>query len=64
MAGLGLQEYGHILKSEELANRLELLTSERRSVAESLALYILRRQATLQIVIIRSRNLSVELIRT
>ena len=64
MAGLELQGYGRILKSEEVAKRLEVLTLGRRSVAGSLAQYILKRQATLQIVIIRSRNVSVELIRT
>ena len=64
MAGLGLQEYGQILKSEERFKHLETLISRRRSMAESLAQYILKRKATLQVVVIRSRNLSIELIRT
>ena len=52
-----------MLEREEQSDYLKLLRSDRRSVAESLAQYISKRQATLDIVVIRSRNLCIELLR-
>ena len=63
MDGLELQDYVPNLKPEKRFKHLELLTSERRTMAANLAQYILKRKATLQIVVIRSRNLCVELLR-
>ena len=64
MAGPELQYHDCSDFLEEEAKHIKLLTLERRSMAESLAQYILKRQATLAIVVIRSRNLSIELIGT
>ena len=63
MDGLELQDYVPNLRPEKRSKHLELLTSERRLMAANLAQYILKRKTTLQIVVIRSRNLSIELLR-
>ena len=63
MVHLELQDSLQYYEPEEYSERIELLTWERGSMAESLAQYMLKRQATLQIVVIRSRNLSTEFIR-
>ena len=63
MDHLELQESLQNFESKERSQRIELLALERRSMAESLARYILKRQTTLQIVVIRCRSLSTEVIR-
>ena len=63
MVHLELQDSLQKYESEECSERIELLTLRRGSIAESLAQYMLKRQTTLQIVVIRCRNLSTEFIR-